>query len=380
MEAKYMYTQVGLVKTFYLRFVAYAYGVTLQVDSVPRNSVPTLPVLPSPWTSSEPAPWPYAAASDSPTISIVSQTVSGNVSYGIGDVLGFVPGQYPSGQLATSKSSEFLPSWVSTVLGGTPYVNATDIYGDIYGTRGNREPSLDYIVKESYYFAPGFDQYDVKQTQVINGQVAFQPRQADQPQKVVNPSFGSGRYFGAAMGSFLNENANPSSVNGVYTRGKGNMMKLFSFRPICQLFSFDTDSGYLDDQTGTATSVATFTNFIENGMLANVAVDHAGSKYVDQDTTKVYVHPTLDPNEPTMYYDKEAGTFADTPMFLLTGVSNEIVQAASGGSPSAAPLPASVLYEMADDLTSNARVTYTASTKTALRRSAEFHLRISSSK
>ena len=62
----------------------------------------------------------------------------------------------------------------------------------------------------------------------------------------------------------------------------------------------------------------------------------------------------MDPNEPTMYYDKEAGAFADTPMFLLTGVSNEIVQAVSGGSPSAAPLPASVSYEMADDLTSNA--------------------------
>jgi hypothetical protein len=376
MEAKYMYTQIGAVKTFYLRFVDYAHGITLQVDSVPRGSPPPSPWTPPyPWPSTD-VPWPYDASSDSPTISIIPQTVSGNLSYGFGDVLGFVPGQYPTGTGATSKSSGFLPNWVSTTLAGTSFVNAADIYPDIYGTTGNREPSLEYIVKESYYFAPQYDQYDVKQTQVINGQVSFQPRKADQPQKVVNPALGSGRYFGVAFGSFLNDKTNPSSTNGVYTRGKGNAMKLFSFRPVCQLFSFETDSGYLKDKTGTATSVATFTNKIERGMLANVSVDNVGSKYVDKDSTVAYLHPTLQESEPGMYYDKDTGTFADTPMYLLTGVSNDIVQAASDGDVDVATL-ASVNFTLNDDLTSNARVTYTASDKTALRRSAEFHLRIS---
>jgi hypothetical protein len=373
MEFYNMYTVVGGVKTYYMRLVDYAYGVTLVMDPPPRNTVINTPPL----TPGGPSAnvWPYIPSANvgNPTITVVSQSSPGLTTYGFGDVIGFLPGQHPSG---TSKSSDFLPlPWVTTSLTGTPFTAITQIYPQIYGTVGNREPMPDYIVKESYYFAPGYDQYDTKQTATIDGKTFFQPRQAEQPQKMVNPTLGSGRYFGVAFGSFLNDNTNPSTANSVYTRGRGNAMKLYSFRPITQLYSFKTDSGFLKDKTGTATNQATFTNEITNGILDNAVVKESGNKYFSKDTTVSFIQPTLDENEAGLYYDASTGQFADTPMYLLTGTSTEIVKQASNDVLQVAQ-HATANITMEDDTTSVPLETFTPSSKTPLNRSAEFHFRV----
>ena len=241
-----------------------------------------------------------------------------------------------------------------------------------YRAIGTLAPQKDYIVKESYYFAPQYDQYDTGGTEIIDNVSVFQPSQKG-PQKMVNPSLAAGQYFGVAFGSFLYDKSN-QNANEVYTRGKGNLMKLYSFRPLTQLFSFETTSGFIEDKTGTATSVATFTNTITKGILDNVTLKDSGNKYVRKGSTRAFIHPTLDPTEEGYYYDAATRTFADTSMFLLNGVTNEIVQKASNGSVQEAR-HARVSYEMADDKNDDDTLrTITASQKTELRRSAEFHL------
>ena len=154
-------------------------------------------------------------------------------------------------------------------------------------------------------------------------------------------------------------------------------MKLYSFRPLTQLFSFSANCGVIQDRSGKATSLATFKNTVVNGMLGNVQFLSGGTKYVDKDLTRAYIHPTLDDAEEGMYYDSKTGTFADTPMFLLTGTTDEIVQTASSLDK---PRHAQVTYEMVDDTTiPDVLIAYTASDKTPLRRTAEFHLRVLSS-
>lgn len=77
-----------------------------------------------------------------------------------------------------------------------------------------------------------------------------------------------------------------------------------------------------------------------------------------------------------MNYEAKKGTFADTPMFLLTGITDEIVQTASSSS-IMRPTHAKVQYDMVDDTTiPDVLVAYKASDKTPLRRTAEFHLRV----
>lgn len=239
---------------------------------------------------------------------------------------------------------------------------------------GTLGPLDDYIVKESYYFTPKYDQYDTKQSAIIDGVPVFQPRNSEAPQKIVNPTLGVGRYFGVAFGSFLYEKTN-QNTNEVYTRGAGNLMKLYSFRPLTQLYSFETTSGVIKDKSGAARSEATFKNTITKGMLENVEVQSRGNKYQDKDTTQAFIHPTLADTEEGFYYDASTGTFADTSMYLLEGTTNEIVQQASNND---VPRPrhAEVTYTMAEDMTSEPRIVYPTSNKEALRRSAEFHLRV----
>jgi len=246
-----------------------------------------------------------------------------------------------------------------------------------YRVQGTLGPAVDYIVKESYYFAPKYDQYDTLGSTSFGGSVnVFDPRNSTRAQKVVNPSLGVGRYFGVAFGSFLYDGV---SNNEVYTRGPGNAMKLYSFRPLTQLYSFSANCGVIQDRSGRATTLATFKNTVVNGMLENVQILDVGAKYVNKDLTRAYIHPTLDGAEEGVYYNSRTGTFADTPMFLLTGTTDEIVQTASNDDVMK-PRHAQVTYDMVDDTTiSEVLVAYTASDKTPLRRTAEFHLRVISS-
>jgi len=244
-----------------------------------------------------------------------------------------------------------------------------------YRLSGTLAPSLDYIIKESYYFAPKYDQYDTLESTTFGGSVnIFDPRISTRAQKVVNPSLGVGRYFGVAFGSFLYDGTNNN--NQVYTRGAGNAMKLFSFRPLTQLYSFTAKCGAIQDHSGKATTVARFQNTVVNGMLQRVEQINPGTKYVDKDSTQAYIHPTLNDAEEGMYYDAKTGRFADTPMFLLTGTTDEIVQTASSSSVMR-PAHAQIEYDMVDDTTiPDVLVSYRASDKTPLRRTAEFHLRV----
>ena len=241
---------------------------------------------------------------------------------------------------------------------------------------GTRLPMDDYIVKEPYYFTPAYDQYNTKQTVVVNGKSVYFPREADVAQKMVNPSFAMGRYFGVAFGSFLFD----GPENQVYTRGKGNLMKLFSFRPLTQLFSFDTTSGYVQDKTGSATSVATFKNRVTRGVLDSVQVVQPGRGYATSaaDTNAAFVHPTTldDESKPESYYDTRTGTFASTPLYLLEEATNEFVQQASL-SVLSTPTAARVDVAMQDDTSvTTLQAQYRASKKASLRRSAEFHFHV----
>jgi hypothetical protein len=375
-----MYTETpflgGSLRTYYLRFQDTAEGAKLTVDPVPRGPGDGSITFPS---SPSGNVWPYNTDTD--TVSDPTITVAAG---GFGDVVGFLPGQHPTGERLggsgigmTTKSSDFLPpQWVVANLAGavTTFTDASDVFPNMYVTTGDREPMLDYVVKESYYFAPGYDQYDTRTTGTQNGVVWLEPGDAGESQKVVNPSFGTGRYFGLGFGSFLFDKENPADANGVYTRGKGNLLKLYSFRPITQLYSFSTDSGFLKDKTATATAPATFTNVVQKGMLANVALKTAGSKYAGKDTTVAFLQPTLDDAVQGAYYDPPSGTFKDTPMLLLSTTSPEIVRQASNNAVSTAR-HAVVSFTMEDDVTSAPLQTFTPSQKTPLNRSAEFHLR-----
>jgi hypothetical protein len=331
------------------------------------------------WTDPRPFPWPYGNINGN-----INETADPTIKVGIGgfgDIVGFTQGEYPAGETAdntvvTSRTSDFLPQWVTTTLTGASltFQSSFEFYQGIHIPVGNREAMIDYIVKESYYFAPGYDQYDTKRTVTRDGFTWLSPSDADGLQKMVIPQFGVGRYFGANFGSFLFDQETPSLANTLYTRGQGNLMKLFSFRPITQLFSFQTDSGFLKDKTGTATNQATFTNSIERGMLTSANVKDGGSKYFSKDTTTAYLQPTLDDNVQGAYYNSETGAFHDTPMYLLTNASSEIVQKASNDQLAVAK-HASVEFTMADDESAEPISTYVPSTKAPLNRSAEFHLR-----
>eukprot|EP00624_Nannochloropsis_granulata_P002507 evm.model.NODE_22619_length_24963_cov_80.598808.2 len=247
--------------------------------------------------------------------------------------------------------------------------------GTAYRLNGTLAPALDYIVKESYFFAPKYDQYDTLESTTFGGSVnIFDPRISPQAQKVVNPSLGVGRYFGVAFGSFLYDGTNNN--NEVYTRGAGNAMKLYSFRPLTQLYSFTANCGAIQDRSGNATTLARFTNTVVNGMLQGVDQINPGTKYVDKESTQSYIYPTLNDAEKGMYYDSRTGTFAGTPVFLLTGITDEIVQTASSSSVTKST-HAKVEYDMVDDTSiPDVRVAYKASDKTPLRRTAEFHFRV----
>ena len=252
---------------------------------------------------------------------------------------------------------------------------AANVSGNVvetYRVTGTLGPQKDFIVKESYYFAPQYNQYDTKRAEIIDGVTTFQPAITG-PQKMVNPSLATGQHFGVAFGSFLNDQSNQKN-NQVYTRGQGNAMKVFSFRPLTQLFSYKTTSGVIKDTTGTATTPATFENTIVKGIVANVQVAEAGTNYVEEKSTRAYVHPTLDDAEKGMYYDPTTGTFADTTIYLWENAPPSVL--ATANATFTVPRHAEFQYKMATDNTS-IRETFTASAKTAsLRRSAEIHLRM----
>ncbi len=337
-------------------------AVRLVVENPPRGATPPagyqFPAAAGP-------AWPYAAAASWPALQVEEGRFGTLVGFERGT---YPPASYSSPGLFYEKAPDYIPEWASVALPADydTFRYAYEIYPEMYQLQGTLEPMLDYIVKETYYFAPKYDQYGTKQAATVGGFTAFQPAMSDVGQKMVNQSLAVGQYLGVGFGSFLFDSEDAGNRNEVYTRGRGNHMKLFSFRPMTQLFSFETDSGFLRDTAGTATAQATFTNVVEAGRITNVRVLATGAKYSGEETTAAYVHPTLDLEEQGYFYDKATGQFADTPMYLMD-------QATQG----AAPKHATVDFTMVDDLTSEARVTYTASQKTALRRSAEFHLRIS---
>lgn len=347
-------------------------GTTIRfhVENPPRGSTPPtgydFPVDPG-------TAWPYSASSAWPALR-VGEVENDN----LGTLIGFDIGTYPPASYTGAvgavyqKTPDFIPPWITvTIPPGTPsFQHAYEIYPGMYRLQGSLEPVSDYVVKETYYFAPQYDQYDTKQSITIDGVASFQPSSSDVAQKMVNPSLAVGQSFGVAFGSFLYDRDNATAPNEVYTRGPGNLMKLYSFRPMTQLFSFQTESGFLRDQTGTATSPATFVNIVEKGMLVNVAVGSVGAKYAGKDTTTLYVHPTLDWDEEGVYYDESTGRFADTSMYLMdqAGVG-------AGGGATTSARHARIEFEMEDDTGSVPVTTYTASEKTPLNRSAEFHLR-----
>ena len=370
----------------FMSFVEIDTGVQLRIDPIPYDGQ-----YPAGW---QPPPanvgsWPYLSTEPPPLILIVGETPA--VIKKFGDLIGFMPGDYrpESSVVVYTKDSDFLPvvptgagpQWITHDQVLYPPIRTFEGLEDlgiaVDRAVGTLSPVEDYIVKEAFFFAPGYDQYDTKQSKMIDGVQVFQPRNSALPQKVVNPFVGVGRYFGVAFGSFLYDKQNQGS-NEVYTRGAGNLMKLYSFRPLTQLFSFETTSGVIKDRSGGATSLATFKNVVTKGILGNVAIQEVGTKYASKDTTQAFIHPTILDTEEGMYYDSSTGTFADTPMYLLEGTTNELVSRASGGSLSE-PRHAQVSYTMSEDTVSEPRIVYRASDKTPLRRMAEFHLRIISS-
>jgi len=263
------------------------------------------------------------------------------------------------------------------ILEITSFTSLTDFLLNqfsVYLTSGDKASDYaysDYLVKESYYFAPHYNQYSTHEV-TSNGDLC--PSQTDLAQKVVRQEFGQGRYFGFTCGSFLNDPVG----NHRYTRGLGNKVRIYSLRLCTQLFSFTSNLGTIVDST--ATTPATFHKRYEAGIAVECGIDNHGLKYTQDeysgsDTVKPY--PTVPGSVETVFIDPVSGTPLDRTDTLMTNNTEAFNYAASKLSLGTfdESQPVSLTAEMEDDVDLGEYTFYLkASSKTPLRRFMELQL------
>jgi hypothetical protein len=258
----------------------------------------------------------------------------------------------------TSLSSYILTNFKVYLTSGT---NATDYV------------LPDFLVKETYYFAPYYNQYATNE-KTSNGD--FRPAETPLGQKMVRQEFSQGQYFGLTCGSFLND----ASGAHRYTRGLGNRPHLYSIRLCTQLFSFTTNQGMVVDPAVTdSSSVATFRKRYESGVLSTTYVEKAGVKYTrdEYDSTAIRTYPLLSGQFETVFVDPESGEVADRYETLTTNnveaLNNATTKLGFGTYDDTTPAQLSAVME--DDLNINEYLFYMkAASKTPLRRFMELQL------
>lgn len=229
-------------------------------------------------------------------------------------------------------------------------------------------PAVDYLVKETYYFNPHYDQYDRTSTAEVSGQTAtMRPGYTSKTQKMVMPYYSQGRYFGLTMGSFLTQNGART------TRGRSNQVRLFSTRLCTQLYTFQANGGTINESG--ATEPVEFQKNIQGGILTSATIISPGQGYRETSYTTQNGDVVIGQRLP---YDND-GTSSDVPHYLLGGNTNAAnkVLGILGVDDFDEERDASIVAEMEDDKEYDKYVYYTkASLKTPLKRACELHLQI----
>lgn len=235
-------------------------------------------------------------------------------------------------------------------------------------------PMPEYIVKESYYFAPWYNQYV---TNTASTRETLRPPESELGQKMVNEEYAQGRYFGFTCGSFLND-----STTHRQSRGIGNKIRMYSVRPCTQLFSFVTNGGFVIDDAAEITG--TFRKQYIGGVLTECLVENPGKKYLkdiySSDSVKMY--KTLANNYQDAFIDSQTGEVVDRTETLLTANVEALNNTCSniGLDTFANSQPVKLEGIMEDDVGLNEYTFYLkAATKTSLRRFMEIQLDVDTS-
>lgn len=220
-------------------------------------------------------------------------------------------------------------------------------------------PVKEYIVKETFYFSPSYNQYDKDHTTTVGGNSnVLQPSETYNPQKMVIPEFSVGRYFGLSFGSFL------GSENYSHTRGPLNRARLYGLKLFTQYFDFTAlESGNVS--SAESTKPATFNVNVSRGGIISCNVVDSGKGFND---TTLTASPYASVNsESDIYYDATTKTWIDRVFYFdesqdyLGGYYNNT-------------RPELTATTTTDE--TNVKSYYKGSNKNPLKRSAEFTLKI----
>jgi hypothetical protein len=220
-------------------------------------------------------------------------------------------------------------------------------------------PVKEYIVKETYYFSPSYNQYDKDHTTTVGGNSnVLQPSESYNPQKMVVPEFSVGRYFGITFGSFVGND------NYIHTRGPLNRAKLYGIKLYTQYFDFTSiESGIVTGES--TTKSATFNVNVSRGGVISCNVVNNGKGFID---ATYPASPYLSINgESDTYYESSTKTWIDRTFYF-----DESQDYLGGLYSNVRPeLNATTTTD-----TSNIKSYYKGSNKNPLKRSAEFTLKI----
>jgi hypothetical protein len=227
-------------------------------------------------------------------------------------------------------------------------------------------PLTEYIVKETYYPAPAYNQYDLEtRTQYPNRTNTIRPVAVTRAQKVCVPAFASGRYVGVSFGSRL---------DGVTraTRGLASQRpRMYAVRVGTQLFDFLSSGGRVVEAG--VTQQARFLKTFTGGIMTGCSVQTPGQRYAKASYTTPDVVPYS--GQSFTYYDD--GDFVDRTETLLVEQGDALRQslAAQNLAVTTQSRESFITATMADDTVYDQYLYRTrAASKTPLRRSAMFQL------
>lgn len=241
--------------------------------------------------------------------------------------------------------------------------------GDPNDVKDTDVPLKEFIVKETYYPAPAYDQYDLEsRTQYSNRTNTVRPNASLRPQKLSVPAYASGRYFGMTCGSALAGGVDARVARGI----NGEQPRLYAVRLGTQLFDFTSSGGRVVDSGSTQT--ARFLKHYTGGVLTSASVQAAGQRY---SLTSYTGSDVLAYTGSSFAYVNQSNEFFDRTENLLLEQPGALVQSLSAQSlPVVTQSRESIITaNMVDDTAFDQQLyRVTASQKTPLRRSAMFQL------
>lgn len=236
-------------------------------------------------------------------------------------------------------------------------------------------PAVDYIVKETFYPSPFYDQYDSNTVEPASGSrpATLRPATTSRAQKMVTPEYAVGRYFGLSFGSALGRGGSARMTRGITRR---NQLRAYAVRLGTQMFDFTTEGGQVPIDTSLPPpsvdeprAAATFRKQYTGGVLSSANVTSGGAGFIGRPGTTIDSVPTF-PSTSTSHAEAliamdNTGPVARTIEFL----PNALPSSTGGGATLSATLADSTAYPPISFVK--------ASSKSVLHRSAEFHLLLS---